>query len=298
MGATIQPKEVIMDIKDNDANASISDEIAAAEAELRAAQEKLDAAKAKASLEEVPAPAAERSSDSDSAAADEPNEAVCVEATVVASGPIELEAEPVPAPGAAEQDPNWVPYTPSAEQPQAPSQEPVDPSAGHSAPQGAAYTYPGQGAPQEPANPYAGSQQASGQPQGDAGYYWQQPQQDAYSAYNTQYNQYGQPQNPYSVPPQQQYYQQQYAPVVASKDHVAAGLLAIFLGSLGIHKFYLGYNTAGFIMLAVTILGGLITLGLAAAVMGVIAFIEGILYLVKSQSEFEQIYVFNKREWF
>ena len=86
--------------------------------------------------------------------------------------------------------------------------------------------------------------------------------------------------------------------MVASKDHVAAGLLAIFLGSLGIHKFYLGYNTAGFIMLAVTILGGLITLGLAAAVMGVIAFIEGILYLVKSQSEFEQIYVFNKREWF
>ena len=97
---------------------------------------------------------------------------------------------------------------------------------------------------------------------------------------------------------QQQYYQQPYAPVVASKDHVAAGLLAIFLGSLGIHKFYLGYNSAGFIMLAVTILGGLITFGLAAAVMGIIAFIEGILYLVKSQSEFEQIYVFNKREWF
>ena len=42
-----------MDTKDNDAKASISDEIAAAEAELRAAQEKLDAAKAKASLEEV-----------------------------------------------------------------------------------------------------------------------------------------------------------------------------------------------------------------------------------------------------
>ena len=30
----------------------------------------------------------------------------------------------------------------------------------------------------------------------------------------------------------------------------------------------------------------------------VIAIIEGILYLTKSQTEFEQIYVLNKREWF
>ena len=87
-------------------------------------------------------------------------------------------------------------------------------------------------------------------------------------------------------------------PVIATKDHVAAGLLAIFLGALGIHKFYLGYNTAGFIMLAVTILGSLFTFGLAGGVMWVIGIIEGILYLTKSQSEFEQMYVVNKREWF
>lgn len=296
MVATIQPKEVIMDTKDNDAKASISDEIAAAEAELRAAQEKLDAAKAKASLEEVPTPGAERPSDGGSAASAEAADGSFVEAVPVTSSPIELEAEPVSVPEANEQDPNWVPYAPAAEQAQATSPDSASSYADRGASQGSAYSYPGQAAPQEPVNPYAGPQQDAAQPQ--SGYYWQQPQQDAYSAYNTQYNQYGQPQNPYSAPPQQQYYQQPYAPVVASKDHVAAGLLAIFLGSLGIHKFYLGYNTAGFIMLAVTILGGLITLGLAAAVMGVIAFIEGILYLVKSQSEFEQIYVFNKREWF
>ena len=98
---------------------------------------------------------------------------------------------------------------------------------------------------------------------------------------------------------QQPYYQQPYQqPVIATKDHVAAGLLAIFLGALGIHKFYLGYNTAGFIMLAVTILGSLFTFGLAGGVMWVIGVIEGILYLTKSQSEFEQTYVVNKREWF
>lgn len=99
---------------------------------------------------------------------------------------------------------------------------------------------------------------------------------------------------PYGQP-----YQQPYAQAAPNtKDHVAAGLLAIFLGSLGIHKFYLGYNTAGFIMLAVTIIGGVLTFSLASWVIWVIAIIEGILYLTKSQTEFEQIYVLNKREWF
>ncbi|MDA0727976.1 MAG: TM2 domain-containing protein, partial [Cyanobacteria bacterium] len=31
----------------------------------------------------------------------------------------------------------------------------------------------------------------------------------------------------------------------ASNKKLAAGLLAIFLGSFGVHKFVLGYNTAG-----------------------------------------------------
>ena len=85
---------------------------------------------------------------------------------------------------------------------------------------------------------------------------------------------------------------------VYSKDHVAAGLLAIFLGVFGIHKFYLGYNQAGFIMLAVTIIGGIVSFGLAALVVGVIALIEGIIYLTKSQSEFDRTYVLQKRDWF
>ena len=82
------------------------------------------------------------------------------------------------------------------------------------------------------------------------------------------------------------------------KDHVAAALLAIFLGSFGVHKFYLGYNKAGFIMLAVSVLGSFVTLGLAAAVVQVIAVVEGVIYFTKSQTAFDREYVFGKREWF
>lgn len=105
---------------------------------------------------------------------------------------------------------------------------------------------------------------------------------------------YGAPQNPYA----QQYQQPYVAPTVGEKDHVAAGLLAIFLGWLGVHKFYLGYNTSGFIMLGVSVLGGIVTLSVAVWAIWVIAIVEGIFYLTKSQTEFEQMYVLNKREWF
>jgi TM2 domain-containing membrane protein YozV len=117
------------------------------------------------------------------------------------------------------------------------------------------------------------------------------------------------PQQPYGyqqqqqVPPQQPYgYQQAYVNPAdvktTDKDRLVAGLLAIFLGSLGIHKFYLGYSTEGLIMLLVTVIGACLTLGIGSAVMAIIALIEGIMYLVKSQQEFERIYVYNKKGWF
>ena len=80
----------------------------------------------------------------------------------------------------------------------------------------------------------------------------------------------------------------------ASNKKLAAGLLAIFLGSFGVHKFVLGYNTAGLIMLLVTVL----TCGIAGFVMGVIGIIEGIIYLPKTPEEFESIYIQNSKEWF
>lgn len=82
------------------------------------------------------------------------------------------------------------------------------------------------------------------------------------------------------------------------KDRVTAGLLAIFLGWLGIHKFYLGYKTQGLIMILVALLGGTVTCGAAAAVMSIIGIIEGITYLTKSNEEFAQTYIYNQKLWF
>lgn len=85
-------------------------------------------------------------------------------------------------------------------------------------------------------------------------------------------------------------------PAVSSKasTKIAAGICGILLGSLGIHKFILGYTGAGLIMLLVTIL----TCGLAAWIMWIIGLIEGILYLTKSDEEFVRTYVDGRREWF
>ena len=143
---------------------------------------------------------------------------------------------------------------------------------------------------------------------------WSQPSQQASDVWGQTYQQangqtYQQSQGPwqanqaysrpYTQQPYGQPYQQPYAQAAPNtKDHVAAGLLAIFLGSLGIHKFYLGYNTPGFIMLAVTIVGSIFSLGIAGLAMVVISIVEGVLYLSKSQTEFEQVYVFSKKEWF
>lgn len=83
-----------------------------------------------------------------------------------------------------------------------------------------------------------------------------------------------------------------------SKSKIAAGILGILLGSLGIHKFYLGYTVPGIIMLLVSIIGGIITLGIAAGVIGIIGLVEGIIYLTKTDEDFYEIYVKNEKPWF
>jgi TM2 domain-containing membrane protein YozV len=86
---------------------------------------------------------------------------------------------------------------------------------------------------------------------------------------------------------------------------LVSGLLAIILGGLGVHKFYLGYQQEGIIMLLVTVvgggIGGSISCGLLApllVVMPIIGLIEGILYLTKSDAEFEATYVTGRKPWF
>jgi TM2 domain-containing membrane protein YozV len=82
-------------------------------------------------------------------------------------------------------------------------------------------------------------------------------------------------------------------PVGADKK-LPAGICGILLGCLGVHKFVLGYTREGIIMLLITIL----TCGYGGAVMGIIGFIEGIIYLTKSDEDFVQTYVRNKKGWF
>jgi TM2 domain-containing membrane protein YozV len=83
-------------------------------------------------------------------------------------------------------------------------------------------------------------------------------------------------------------------PGPGSTDRLAAGLLAILLGSLGIHKFMLGMTTQGIIMLLISVL----SCGIAVPVMHVIGIIEGVIYLSKTDAEFYQQYVVEKRPWF
>jgi TM2 domain-containing membrane protein YozV len=80
----------------------------------------------------------------------------------------------------------------------------------------------------------------------------------------------------------------------ANSKKTAAGICAILLGQLGIHKFILGYTNAGLIMLLVSIL----TCGIAGIAMHVIGIVEGITYLTKSDADFHNIYILNRKEWF
>ncbi len=71
-----------------------------------------------------------------------------------------------------------------------------------------------------------------------------------------------------------------------TRSRVVAGLLGVFLGGLGLHRMYLGYWRRGFAMLAITVIGGFFTLGLAALAMGVCGFVEGLLYLSARRGRF------------
>lgn len=79
---------------------------------------------------------------------------------------------------------------------------------------------------------------------------------------------------------------------------VLAGILAILLGGFGIHKFILGYNKEGIILIILTVVIGALTFGLASWVVWVVTVVEGIIYLTKSDAEFYETYQRNKRPWF
>ena len=86
------------------------------------------------------------------------------------------------------------------------------------------------------------------------------------------------------------------APVVTStdKNKIVAGVLAILLGSLGIHKFYLGYTKEGIILLVVS----LVSFGLLAWVTSIVGIVEGVIYLTKTDEDFYATYVAGRKSWF
>ncbi|MDR3070892.1 MAG: NINE protein [Propionibacteriaceae bacterium] len=128
-------------------------------------------------------------------------------------------------------------------------------------------------APQAPAqpNPYG---QNFGQPDPNAG--GQYVQQPPYS----QQPPYAQPQNPYVQQPP-------YAPYGAQpvygeqKSKVAAGILGILVGSLGVHNFYLGYTGKAVAQLLLTLVGWIL-LGLGPIAAAIWGLVEGIMILTGS----------------
>jgi len=73
---------------------------------------------------------------------------------------------------------------------------------------------------------------------------------------------------------------------VESKRTTAA-LLALLFGGWGVHKFYLGYTTAGIINICCCF-GGF----------GIIPLIEGIIYLTKTDEDFIETYQIGEKQWF
>ena len=92
--------------------------------------------------------------------------------------------------------------------------------------------------------------------------------------------------------------------IPGAEKKLAAGLCGILLGGLGIHKFILGYQNEGIIMLVgylVALVITVITCGFGVPLMlipSVVGIIEGIMYLTKSDEEFVQTYIINKKPWF
>lgn len=111
---------------------------------------------------------------------------------------------------------------------------------------------------------------------------------------------------------QNQQMQQSYDQNVGSKEgadkKMLVGIVAIVGGILGLnfglHKFLLGYQQAGIIMVCIylgSILLTAITCGIGFPLLFVpmiLGIIEGIIYLTKSDEEFVNTYIIGNKPWF
>jgi TM2 domain-containing membrane protein YozV len=111
---------------------------------------------------------------------------------------------------------------------------------------------------------------------------------------------------PISPMPMQQApnYGMQGNPPAGADKKIVAGICGILLGGFGVHKFILGYQNEGIILLSAYLIGLVITfitcgVGIFIPIaVGIVGLVEGIIYLTKSDEEFVQTYVVNKKPWF
>lgn len=79
---------------------------------------------------------------------------------------------------------------------------------------------------------------------------------------------------------------------------ILAGIMAILFGGLGVHKFILGYTKEGVIQLIVGLVFLVLSCGTLYLVPWIVGLVEGIIYLTKSDEEFEQTYMIGRKPWF
>lgn len=183
-------------------------------------------------------------------------------------------------------------YDPRQEQPYGQAPQPqyeqgAQPQYGQGAQYGQApqYEQPQYGQPQYGQTQYEQPQYGQSQPQyGQPQYGQSRPQygQAQYGqpqpGYSQQYGQFGYDQQAYRQMPGYQPQPQQPAYYPQPKSKLAAGLLGIFLGALGVHNFYLGYTGKAVAQLLLTLVGWVL-FGLGPVVAWVWGLIESILIL-------------------
>ena len=80
------------------------------------------------------------------------------------------------------------------------------------------------------------------------------------------------------------------------KNRLTAGILALLVGGFGVHKFYLGYNNQGIILLLMSTVGMLLVFPLFAS--AIIALSEAVIYLTSSDQKFYDTYEADQKLWF
>ena len=80
------------------------------------------------------------------------------------------------------------------------------------------------------------------------------------------------------------------------KSRITAGILALLVGGFGVHKFYLGYNNQGIILLLMSTIGMILVFPLFAS--AIIALSEAIIYLTTTDQKFYDNYEANRKLWF